>query len=429
MKKPSFVSLLAALSIAACGGSIGVDPITRGTDAPPGGSKDSTGTTPVTPEPEAPITPYTGDVGTNDVSILYPMPAAGESTAFVRPTEAGKHGQLLPEASFETVVPGGTLERTDRTHASGYGQLGLISVRLDHCSARKGIGTCTSEVRAVFQALYEKTDSMPDGDPTPGTAAQDGAVHVMYDVGEGELIVMMKQILTLRKAHGDLTSTTLGVHPILAKQGLGGAFAAGLRGILLEHLGAARISRITVFDHNMDPDSDGWTFQTFDGAAGNVSRTKIPTLDTEGVTVAGSSAFHGPLEETMAFSFLPATKDNVEPLVKEGRLPKTSPEVASTLQPAFESALRVENPTIHNAETTDCVNCHLADGAHRIAKSVYGLKSANEFTAPGGTSYVQERASITNLHAFGYLHRKVSIMQRTANESTVVRDWMDQKVK
>ena len=43
--------------------------------------------------------------------------------------------------------------------------------------------------------------------------------------------------------------------------------------------------------------------------------------------------------------------------------------------------------------------------------------------------YKSERASVTNLHAFGYLHRKVSIMQRTANESAVVADAMEQKVK
>lgn len=433
MKKLPFVSLLAALVAAACGGSIGVDPITGGPGAGPGNTNgapdgNQTNTEPA-PHPVAPTTPYTGDVGTNDVSILYPMPAAAESKDFLRPTTSGAHGELLPKMAFEKVVPNDRLEQTDTTHPSGIGELALISVRLDHCSARKGPGTCTSEVRAVFQAIYEKTGIEPDGDPATGSAAQDGAVHVMYDVGEAELVVMMKQILTLRKAHGDLTSTRLEVHPILAKQGLGGGFATGLRDILLEHVGGNRIARITVFDHNMHPDSDGWTFQSFDRVNGQMVEGKIPTLAFPAITVAGTSALAGPFDMTGAFEANTTVKDSVGALVNTPRPEKGTPEVASVLQPAFENALRIQNPTLHNAETTDCANCHLAEGAHLIAENVYALKATSEFTAPGGTNYVLDRSSVTNLHAFGYLHRKISIMQRTANESTVVRDWMDKKVK
>jgi hypothetical protein len=138
MKKLPFVSLLVGLVAAACGGSIGVDPITGGPGTGPGDANG--GTTPTqtndepAPDPVAPTTPYTGDVGTNDVSILYPMPAAGESKDFVRPIASGTHGELLPKMDFEKVVPNDRLERTDSTHPSGYGELALIGVRLDHCS-------------------------------------------------------------------------------------------------------------------------------------------------------------------------------------------------------------------------------------------------------------------------------------------------------
>jgi acetyl esterase/lipase len=71
----------------------------------------------------------------------------------------------------------------------------------------------------------------------------------------------------------------------------------------------------------------------------------------------------------------------------------------------------------------------VGDSAGGALAAGVAQKAIGEFTAPGGTSYVLDRSSVTNLHAFGYLHRKISIMQRTANESTVVRDFMDQKVK
>jgi hypothetical protein len=428
MKTLSSFVLFAALAAAACGGSIGVHPITRPGDAPPADPEKKESE--AAPDPVAPIAPYTGNVGTNDVSILYPLPATGESKEhLLRPMDNGLHGALLSKATFIAAVPSDRLERTSTLYPSGHADLALVGLRLDHCSARKGTGTCTSEVRAVFQAIYEKTEDTGDGDPSTGTAAQDGGVHVIYDVGEAELIVMMKQILTLRKAHGDLTSTRLEVHPILAQQGLGGGFAKGLRDIILEHVGESRTARVTVFDHNMDPDSDGWRFEIFDRVNGQMVAGKIPTLTGNADIVAGTSALHGPIGDSAAFESGTASKDDVSALVNSGRPEKGTPEVATVLQPAFENALRIQNPTLHNAETTDCVNCHLAEGAHLIAENVYAMKATTQFTAPGGTNYQSDRLSVTNLHAFGYLHRRVSIMQRTANESTVVRDWMDQKVK
>ena len=92
-------------------------------------------------------------------------------------------------------------------------------------------------------------------------------------------------------------------------------------------------------------------------------------------------------------------------------------------------AVNVQNPTLHSFETVDCVNCHLAEGARLVGESLYGFKATKAFTHPRSLAYVSERKSVTNLHAFGYLHRKISIMQRTANESVVVAAEMEKKVK
>ena len=68
-------------------------------------------------------------------------------------------------------------------------------------------------------------------------------------------------------------------------------------------------------------------------------------------------------------------------------------------------------------------------GAGIVGRSLYSFSSAGAFTHARPLGFKSERASATNLHAFGYLHRKISIMQRTANESVVVADAMEQKVK
>jgi hypothetical protein len=426
MKALSFVAIL-ALAISACGGSTTVDPIFRpdgqpagnGTDQPkpndPPGTKD--------PAPVAPIGPYTGVVGTTDVSILYPMPVKGQSTDFVRATESGPQGVLFPKTAFDAVVKGASLDRTTLDPKTGYPELALVSVRLDHCSARKGPG-CTPEIRAVFQAIYEKKVADQEGDGLLGAAAADGALHVVYDVSESELVTTMKQILTLKAAQGGLASQILEVHPILAQQGLDGAFAKGLRAILLEHLGENRIARITSFDHNFEPDSDGWRFVIFDRSASGFVEKNIPTL-SRGQLLGGSNASQSPLKDTFAFDFGASTAaDDVRPILQSN-----SGLNEAILKKAFDASLRVQNPTVHTAESTDCGNCHLAEGARLRGKALYNFPETSAFTHARNLGYKTGRTSVTNLHAFGWLHRSISIMQRTANESVVVAEWMEQKVK
>ena len=432
----SSLSVALLVASAACGGAVNVDPIGAPTpsapSAPANPETPSAGTT--TPAPVAPVGPYTGLVHTTDVSILYPLPSPGEASDFVRPTEQGTHGVLFPKSAFDAVV-GTRLDRVNSEPASGYAELALVSVRLDGCSARGNPFTgCTSEVRLVLQALYDKTSPQVDDDPSLGIAATDGAVHVMYDVPEAELVTMMKQLLTLKRANGDLASQTLTPHPILKQQGLGGPFAAGLRSILLEHLGEARIGRITMFDHNFDPDSDGWSFSVFDRLSGNLTRRSVPLLPSQtpvDQVIFGSTALRGPLAQTSAGAFLTSTSpDQVTALVAEGRPAPGAPGAAAALQSAFDAARRLQDPRRHSAESTDCGGCHLAEGAALLGAQAYGLQSAATYThAKRNLGYQSDRVSITNLHAFGYLHRRVSIMQRTANESAVVADWMEEKVK
>ncbi|NOU28805.1 MAG: hypothetical protein HOO96_12940 [Polyangiaceae bacterium] len=350
-------------------------------------------------------------MGTTDVSILYPLPGAGEIATFVRPSEVGNHGALFAATDFVTVLSGHSgLERTSSSPASGYANLGLVGVRLDPCSARRGPGTCTSEVRLVLQAL----------DTTmTGTTALDGGLHVVYDVPEAELVDMAQEILTLKKANGDLALQELAPHPILAAQGLGGAFATGLRSIVLFHLGSERVARATAFDHNMDPDSDGWTFASFERVGGALTPHMIPFQKSHQQTVAGSRATTENLvTESHATAFSNGGPDDVQAILSPGR---TETGITPDMRASFTAALRVENPTVHNAETTTCGNCHLAEGATRIGKA-FGLPEAGAFTSPRSLARVDERTSVTNLHAFGYLGRQVSIMQRTANESVQVAD-------
>jgi|GEM_PF-844414 len=422
-----FAAVLAAAT--ACGGVTAVDPIgaPQTTSTPAPGDTAAPGAPRSTDTIPAPATgPYTGLVGTTDVSILYPLPEHG-TAGMIAPSEIGNYGALLPEAMVDTVTGGGPLDRTGNVPNLGYAELRLVGLRLDPCSARKA-GACTSEVRAVFQALYEKTAG-DEGDPSSGTAATDGALHVVYDVPESELVGMAKEILFLKGKNGDLALHELAPHPILAAQGLEGAFAAGLRNIVLFHLGGARIGRITAFDHNFEPDSDGWNFTTYDRGEGDVLVSKqIPKIGTSVQVVSGSSLGDSHSIPSAEVRFGEVAPDSIVALVRSGR-PEAGTPGAAALAPVFEAALRIQNPNVHTAESIDCGNCHVAEGARLVGKTEYAFPETGAFTHTRSLAYRRDLRAVTNLHAFSYLRRHVSIMQRTANESVLVAEWMEARFK
>lgn len=423
-------TLCFAIAAGACGG---IAPSSPRETSPPEGDPPVTAIVvapdpgaPSTPAPKYPIGPYTGAVATTDVSILYPLAASAGSAAIVRPVASGAHGELLSRATFETVLGGNN--RLDGTaRVTGFDALGLVSVRLDPCSRRGsgGDGACLSEVRMVFQELFDKLPN-EGPDTSSGTAATDGALHVVYDVPQEELVTMLRQLLTLKKANGDLGLQQLSPHPILAAQGLGGAFGQGLRGILLEHLGDDRIARVTFFDHQ-DLEMDVWNFGVFDRSpsTGTFNPITIPTTTSVMQQFSGSNTA-GPLLQSFAQTSVPTTSsDSLALLLDSARPAPGTPSVAS-LQPTLDAALRLQNPKLRNVETTDCVSCHQAEGASQIGENVYALSTSSAFTHSRSLARVDERTSVTNVHAFGYLRRQVSIMQRTANESVLVADQMEQ---
>src|SRR5215468_11621972 len=89
---------------------------------------------------------YDHAVDAADVSILYPLPDTLD--LLIQPAEQAAFGQLFPEPLFPTVI--GPVDV-----GVSYGDMRLIALRLDPCSARKG---CNPEVRAIFQPVLVDMD-------------------------------------------------------------------------------------------------------------------------------------------------------------------------------------------------------------------------------------------------------------------------------
>ena len=163
----------------------------------------------------------------------------------------------------------------------------------------------------------------------------------------------------------------LGVHPIMKKQGLGGAFAQGLNAIILKYAGAKNFSRFTQF--STSGLGTAWNFTGFDIAAGAAKPMVIPTLPAGTTFVA---FFRGFTKDTIAGDFRPATEspDNLgifanAPLAKT----KATPEQREA---ALEAIVKIESPAKHSPNTIDCASCHAAQPERAIvAEGIFNLST------------------------------------------------------
>jgi hypothetical protein len=294
-----------------------------------------------------------------------------------------------------------------------YGDMRLIALRVDPCSARK---SCNPEVRAIFQPVLVGADGKP--------TVADGAIHVFYGMSTDELVAFQKQILTLKAfyATGVDYGSTLGPQPILVATGLDGEYARGLHALVLEHLGESRIERFTERNHQI-PGQDRWDFYLFERDGADLVRKTIATTGADEQQVTGTHT--DPMTAGGIIGVNPPLDSAVMAIVDANR----PPDVTDAVRAGFARAIELQNPTKENSESIDCVSCHLAEGGRHVGVSQYGLTADGAFQSDRSLGYERDLAAITNLRIFAYNGRYVSVSQRVANESAVVAAAMQELVK
>jgi hypothetical protein len=382
----------------------------------------------------------------------------------------GEQGALLTPFLFQAAVTALRLEfqafdapPDSLLTPTSYSSLRLVAMRLDPCfgGSDAQASTCEAQVRVIFQPI------VPDA-TGKGFLALDAATHVFFKLSKAELLTFTKAIVALRDASGGYTEGPLGPHPLLVKEGLGGAFGKGLSQLVTQTLGASRISRVTVFAR-MNKNQDGvseenqlfdWRFAVVDGAGTPLKPKNIEQampfqgLVTRGDARAASpgnppppppppppSQYGSPSFNTPGPT---STPPETESLVKgEAGLEKddadklplpTTDELGTTVDNPLEIAvlrtsLRMENPLAHTPDTTDCASCHLAQPLRARGEGL-GMKVAAFGDLFTGTKRSLDSASpkttnLRNLHAFSYVGKEFAVNQRTVNESALVADALE----
>lgn len=383
-------ALLGLCLLPACPSSASVD---AGTDASASDAASGDVSTRIDANADANAPPAT--LTMNDVSVLWPMPSSGLTTDFISVTAEGAHGPLLPARAY---VP---IPQLVAFGEVAIDRLRVVAMRIDPCFRATITSACQPMVRLVAQPTSDATEA--------STGFADAAIHLHYELTDAELRVFAQEVAAAR--HGMFQSAPLGVHPLLAAEGLTGAFANALRALVLEHLGADRLSRIT-FTTRTRTRSAQWEFGRVDRVGSSFVRVDLDTVlgtpDLQTLT-AGVTGRYTLDPETLSTDALTELYDEPSSYA--------AVQVASR-QALLDRAYAVLNPERHTAESIDCSSCHIAGHVARGASEAWPtLSPTTRFTSTLPLDAPTAPLPRDRIRAFGYFDQEPQVNQRTINET------------
>lgn len=396
--------LLLTVAAVACGDSAAEDgPPTggsggsggEGAGATDGGGGDGTGGVPIGDPPErAP--------GMTDLSILFPMPSSSEQMdALIAATDEGPSGVVFPASYFE-LMPQLSFNFPDKP--SEYAGLRAIAARLDPCFPALEGETCRAQLRLVMQPIADVDGQL---------LASDAAVHLFFELSQEEFTGLLGDMTRAQSAED--AAGPLAVHPAMKSEGLDGEAAQKILASMRAYAGESRLSRATFMQ--LGGQGNVWFFGGFEIADG--AGTPIG--------IAGGDVLQQRFENN-AFIDPQDFFGLVDPVIPPDDFSvfyesKTARgETDDALWPAYEAALRTQNPDFHTPESVACVQCHTANAALEWADRNTDLESREsearftsdlDLTQP--SNLFRDRSM--TVRAFGYQDREPAVSKRTIFET------------
>lgn len=349
-----------------------------------------------------------------DVSVVYPLPAAGDLDAMIRPADLGIGGPLLDASAFE----GGVVPVIDDAVTLPAGErlkgLRMVALRFDPCPGAllpaKTPADCRPDVRLVFQQLAA------DGS---AVAATDGAIHAFYELSNVEFQRVLNDLRATRAASPDALLVPLGVHPTLGREGVSGAFAKHLKSLITSVAGLGTLVRVTHFEHLLTSAGQRWRFAIREKKGGAWSSTTIATtkVTTQGLTTIVGGRWDADIEPVLTHP------DDVTRVFKVSESQESE---------AFRATARVLNPRIHSSESLDCATCHIAPDVAIFGESVRSLsldaypeRFRSNYPLGSTTKSRDQAIAFDNIHLFSYLGRGLNVSARTANETAAILETLN----
>jgi hypothetical protein len=365
----------------------------------------------------------------SDVSMLFPLGTPSDfSTGHLRTDATGSRGTLFPKAVYQRIpIAGSSSAAIGADGTAPYENLRVVAMRLDPCFAdlrpAATTTTCKNQLRLVFQELAVKGSAVE---------AFDSGVHAFYSLSREELLSAVAEIVLLREAAtGAGGRGPLAPHPIMAAQGLGGAFSKAVQALILRYAGESNLVRAT----GMTSANNGfnWEFFGFElpsGSQGTPTPIAIAGLPPNSTREIFFRGFASTVDGT--FTPNPTGPDNFTALAKEATAAMLSAMDKTNIA---ASLVHFTNPAFTTPDSVDCAQCHTADPLElNIGVKKAGISIADHADAfKRDDRWVLETEMATTdfsfapmngpaviVHAFSYARAIPTVNQRTVNETAAV---------
>lgn len=353
----------------------------------------------------------------NDVAVLFPLDSDDQPVPEIKLNGKNQRGQLVPSTVFSDLLRTATdawISAPSNAAIMALDDWSIVGFRYDPCAPPNDIRdrSCIRELRLVAQ-------------PIGSFGPADSALHLVYKVGEGLPVAddeLLVALLRLKKQSEKLLSMStaglpLGTHPLLAtavaqeNKSVPQLFKAFIE----TYAKGAQLHKLTMMGLR-DGSPIDWKFLGGNIENGRWIQGSIPNM-AEGDSLAIELNLGGGAEV-----FTPVTADtslstedffNSNPDGVEGRM--------TTLDKAVHA---LENPSLSNRNTVDCVSCHTAtsirlDRNFKFSPFIAGLtaKVPMRITAFPAPQMLQAHPTHWNLRALGYFGSSATLSMRTVNEA------------
>jgi hypothetical protein len=350
-----------------------------------------------------------------DVTIIYPLPAAAELDALLKPGDVGLGGALLAADVFDqSHVPELDARAPLPDDSERLAALRVVAIRFDPCPGNvvppPSGATCTPELRLVFQSLEV------DG---AETSARDGAIHTFHAMSGTDFDAVVRALRDIRAEQAGDPPVPLDVHPLLRAQGPDGAYARRIRPLVLAHAGISNLVRVTHFRREIMSTFPSWQFALRERVAGAWQDRMIPTTT---VTQQGLVTIVGGTWDASINPDVTAPDDPRRVL----RAP------SAERVPAFAATVRVLNPRAHTSQSIDCASCHIAPDIAIFVRATQSLRVEDDpqhFQSIYPLDAVPKNSlaatAFDNIHMTSYSGRALSLSARTVNETAAVLELLN----
>lgn len=335
-------------------------------------------------------------LGLNDVTVLLPLDSVDAGTPLPGP-EA-----MVPYDVFDQLTTGRGDILTD------YDRLRVVALRFDVCDRSQPV-PCAAGADGVLRMVLQPA--------LRNAEVEDVALHAFYPVPAAEVPELVDTLRALARLQDVPLTAPLQVNTAWRTNA---AYTEKLAGLVKRYAAAPRLFRMTIFGQLTMNAALIWRFRGLEKKGAGFARIDIPDVDSQEqqtLLFSGTSFTAAPLaDEPVGFKLVMSDSD----------FNAATPEKQ---REALESLVASDNPTLHTADTVQCVTCHVsttlldarAASAGIDAGTLQGRYTSTFDLTPLGDPAMR----ILTMRALGWLRNKPLVAARTVHETANVIEEME----